>query len=411
MAPESKAEESVTAVATIAAKNYLARVRVLAASLAAHHSELPLYFMLTDEVDGCFEPGDEPFTLIRFAEYANRDASLWPLAFAYDRKTLAAACKPLLLGSLLDQGFSRVVFIDPDMLLLGRIDSVLRALEDVSILLCPHRLRPPAGEGGAAADLALLLSGTYNAGLLGVRDSESARHFIDWWWGRLRCHCRKIPQDGLHFDQRWLDLAPGLFAAVGLIKDPEINVAWWNLDERPLSVSEEEDGCAFSGCRLFHASGYEPERPEGVSAHTSRLSLEQIGSHAKLFAHYHRLIEAAGQDQVSQWPYAYANFDNGEPIPEIARDIYLDLGEFADRFGDPFVAAPGTSFFNWLRQPAESVGGEGAPISNLWFEIYRRRSDVQLECPDLRGQDRDRFLRWASTSGAREHGIPEALRI
>ena len=410
MAPEPVAGDSVTAVATIAAKNYLARVRVLAESLAAHHPELPLFFMLTDEIEGCFDAAEEPFALTRFADFAACDASLRSLAFAYDRKTLAAASKPLLLGSLLDQGFSRVLFVDPDMLLLDRIDGVLRQLEDLSVLLCPHRLRPPTGDGHVAADLGLLRSGTYNAGLLGVRESEPARRFLDWWWDRLRRHCRKSPQDGFHFDQRWLDLVPGLFPDVGLVKDPEINVGWWNLDERLLSDVDGEGGRAFSGCRLFHASGYEPDRPEGVSIHASWLDMEQIRSHAALFAHYHELLEAAGQSEVSEWPYAFGDFDSGVPIPDIVRDIYLDLGETAGRFGDPFVTAPATSFFNWLREPTEAMDAGGAPISNLWFEIYERRSDVQLDCPDIDGEDRDRFLRWTSDSGFREHDIPEALR-
>jgi hypothetical protein len=411
MAPETGVGDSLTAVATIAAKNYIARVRVLADSLAAHHPELPLFFMLTDEIEGCFEAAEESFTLIRFADFADRDASLSPLAFAYDRKTLAAASKPLLLRFLLDQGFSRVLFVDPDMLLLDRIDGVLRQLEDFSILLCPHRLRPPSGDDRVAADLGLLQSGTYNAGLLGVRESEPARAFIEWWWGRLRRHCRKSPQDGFHFDQRWLDLVPGLFSGVGLVKDPEINVGWWNFDERPLSVIDRKGGPSFSGCRLFHASGYEPDRPGGVSVHASWLGMEQVRSHAELFAHYHQLLEAAGQSEASQWPYAFGDFDNVVPIPDIVRDIYLDLDESAGHFGDPFVTQPATSFFRWLREPAQAMDTEGAPISNLWFEIYQRRSDVQFDCPDISGEDRGRFLRWTSDSGVREHDIPEALCV
>lgn len=411
MESEPRMKGPVTAVGTVAAKNYLARVRVLAESLAAHHPELPLFVLLTDEIDGRFVEADEPFNLIGFAELGVRDVSLRSLAFAYDRKTLAAACKPLLLGNLLDRGYSRVVYVDADTLLLGRIDSVLRKLEDLSILLCPHRLRPPSGDGRAAADLGLLRSGTYNAGLLGVRDSEPARRFIDWWWNRLRRHCRKSPQDGFHFDQRWLDLVPGLFSGVGLVKDPELNVGWWNFDERPISITDDADNGVFGGCKLFHASGYEPDRPEGVSIHAPWLRVEQIGPHAELFAHYRGLLETADENRVSRWSYAFGRFDNGVKIPDIARDIYLDLGESVGRFGDPFVAAPTTSFYSWLRQPAEAVGTRGAPISNLWFEIYGRRSDVRLECPDIGGEDRDRFLRWTSGSGVREHGIPEALRI
>lgn len=311
MVSDPREEGRVTAVGTIAAKNYLARVRVLADSLAVHHPQLSLFVMLTDEIEGRFVAVDEPFHLISFAELADCDASLRRLAFTYDRKALAAASKPLLLRTLLNRGYSRVVLVDADTLLLGRMDDVLRVLDDHSILLCPHRLKPPTGRGRADADLGLLRSGTFNAGLVGVRDTPPARSFIDWWRDRLQRHCRNSPEDGLHLDQRWLDLVPGLFPDVGLVRDPGINVGWWNFDERPISIANETE----------------------------------------------------------------------------------------------------TSFFGWLREPAEVAGTESPPITNLWFEIYTRRHDVRQEYPDIEGADRDRFVRWTLTSGVREHYIPEVFRI
>jgi hypothetical protein len=139
--------------------------------------------------------------------------------------------------------------------------------------------------------------------------------------------------------------------------------------------------------------------------------MQNIGSHAELFARYRGLLETAGQHHVSHWPYAFGRFDNGVPIPDVVRDIYLDLGDSAARFGDPFGAQPATSFFNWLRRLASGAGEGDPPISNLWFEIYLRRPDVRQEYPEVGGKDRGRFVHWAATSGVREHDIPEALRI
>ena len=56
------------AVITISARNFWPRVRALARSLAAHHAELPVAAVLTDEAEGCFDPRGEPLRVVRLQE-------------------------------------------------------------------------------------------------------------------------------------------------------------------------------------------------------------------------------------------------------------------------------------------------------------------------------------------------------
>jgi hypothetical protein len=58
----------VFAACTIVAKNYLSFARVLARSFHAHHPDLPFFVLLADEVDGYFDPAQEPFQLIPFCD-------------------------------------------------------------------------------------------------------------------------------------------------------------------------------------------------------------------------------------------------------------------------------------------------------------------------------------------------------
>ena len=46
--------------------------------------------------------------------------------------------------------------------------------------------------------------------------------------------------------------------------------------------------------------------------------------------------------------YAYDYFDNGKPIPELGRDLYWNLAEDVERFGNPFRTGGPNSFFDWL---------------------------------------------------------------
>ncbi len=115
-------------------------------------------------------------------------------------------------------------------------------------------------------------------------------------------------------------------------------------------------------------------------------------------------LAAAGWPESSQWPYAYDRFDDGVPIPPIARAIHRELGREAARFGDPFARdAPG-GFAAWL---GEAV--DGTPITRLWQVILEQRADLRDAFPDPFGADRDGFLRWTAQSGAREHLVSPLL--
>ena len=400
------------AVATVAAKNFWARVRVLARSLAVHNDGFELHSLLSDELDDRIDPGREPFNIVRLNALGLIGGQPSRLAFGYDRKALAAALKPLLLLKLLADGYERVLLIDADSLVLGSLQPVVEALDEHRIVLSPHRLHSRRGVDAMPTDLRLLRTGTFNGGLVGVRRSPQAREFLDWWWERLERHCVHDVHRGLHLDQRWLDLAPALFDGVHVLRDGRFNAAYWNLDH---GVVVRDDGAYApsngSAWRLFHFSGYDPDRPEQVTSYLPDLRVDEAGPAARLFHGYRELLLGAGQSEIAAWPYAYERFDNGVEIPDIVRRIFHDLGEAGGRHGDPFLTAGAGSFFAWLNAPSPGAGASRPPISNLWMEVYRRRADVRREYPDLEGGDRLRFLEWTTQSGLREHGIPEVFAL
>jgi GT2 family glycosyltransferase/glycosyltransferase involved in cell wall biosynthesis len=99
----------------------------------------------------------------------------------------------------------------------------------------------------------------------------------------------------------------------------------------------------------------------------------------------------------------YGYFDNGVRIPHLARDIYLGLGDDADRFGDPVSTVQPGSFFAWLNEIAERQPRPGPKVSRFWMNVYERRPDLQRRFAEVLGRHRDEFLEWVIEHGAAEY--------
>jgi hypothetical protein len=395
------------AVGTVVAKNYVPFARVLAESFRRHHPEISFFVVLADEVDEYFDPTAEPFSMLTLRDLGIPD--LKRFCFHYSRQQVVVATKAYLLSHLLDRGFASAVFLDADILILGNLDPLFRIIEKHAILLTPHLLAPLAGEERAARELNILLSGTYNGGFLGVSDTKSARLFLAWWQDRLREHCCHAVARGMHYDQRWLDLVPVYFEGVHILRDPTYNVAYWSLPERNVQVPDNLLAAGAGPCRFFHFSGFDPEQAPAVSRYSPRLTMGNVGPAVSLFDHYATLLSAAGYQTAKDWRYAYGCFDNGVAIPDAARQLYRDLGDVAERFGDPLRAEGNDSYFRWLNEPVGSASDPSLMLTHLWRAIYDQRPDLQIAIPDALNVNRREFIKWATSFGIKELGIHESL--
>jgi len=160
-------------------------------------------------------------------------------------------------------------------------------------------------------------------------------------------------------------------------------------------------------CRLFHFSGYEPWSPGRVTRYSDRVSMGDLGAAAGVFARYGDLLREEGVESTRHLPYRYAEFDNGVPLPAIARAMHRALGDTAQRFGDPFATGSG-SFFEWLGQPVDGARGRAPVVTRLWDAVYHSRPDLREAFPDHLGADRKRFLHWTRLEET-DHDVPRAL--
>ncbi|MCC7125792.1 MAG: hypothetical protein IT178_13150 [Acidobacteria bacterium] len=295
----------------------------------------------------------------------------------------------------------RVVYFKQETLVLASIAPLFDALATAPVVMTPHLPFPLRGPDAGDREQVILQSGVYNVGVLGVSNHPVARRLLDWWHQRLLTHCRHDVPNGMHFEQRWLDLAPAFFDGVQVLGDPSFNIGHWSLPER--TITRDANGEALvdgAPLRVFRFSGFDPDAPDRITRYHDRLSWDSLGEVQRLIASVREALFNEGHAEVRTWPYAYATFDSGVPIPTVARRLYLEMGEAARRFGNPFATAGEDSYWHWLRDHAP-----GTEVSRLWAAVHAERPDLQQAFPDLTGAGAVAFMNWARQFGVAEHRI------
>lgn len=389
---------------TIAAWPMYASAGVVARSFAAEHPEVPFVTLIADtrrEDEPEVGPGERIFV----SDLGRPD--LVGRAFRADQQEFSYAVTAALIEHLLDRGHDAVLFYKQESLICGPQDTLIERLRRDDIVLTPHLLGPLPGHDGPAREQNILLSGVHNLGFLGVANRDEGRRFLGWWDARLDEHCRRVVQDGMHFEQRWVDLVPSLFDHVGIVRDPAFNVGHWNITERAVTASPDGSDIRVGSrrCSLIRFSGYDVDRPDRMTRYAERVTPRDIGSAASALDRYRRALLAAGWTRSQGMDYGYARWHDGVEIPDCARAAYRDLPS-ADRtsLGDPFAVGPGT-FRDWLATPVDEVR---PPITRLHRSLYERRPDLREAFPDLLGVSRSRFLTWVR-SNREDSGLPVEL--
>ena len=382
------------ALATIVSKNYLAYARVLAHSFRRHHPAGRVFVLLVDEPDGRLAPQHEPFELVPLGDLDIPD--LRRFCFQYTILELNTAAKAAFLAHLLRaRGVARLLYLDPDILVARELTELGALLDRHSIVLTPHLLEALDADGRKPSERDILNAGAYNLGFLALRADATTERFLDWWARRLYDGCIVDPAGGLFVDQRWIDLVPGMFDGVHVLRHPGYNVAYWNLLHRRIEIDGPDVRVNGQPLHFFHFSGFDPDTPEGVSRHQDRFSLDDLPELRPLFEEYRARLMAAGYEETRRWPYAFRCFDNGVVVHPLVRRMYRRLGDGVARFGDPFATGHRGSFWRWIHE--ETLPGSGVP--RLWYEVYLSRADLRRVFPDVFGPHRAAFLAWTERHG------------
>ena len=319
---------------TIATRNFLSNTAVLAHSMRGHQPDHRLTCYLVEESVLPSDSFDGLFDIVPIKELELPNGLNF--IFQYTAFELCCALKPyIIMDQLVRFEADSVVFLDADMVLYSPL---IPALEESwrfgSILLTPHLL-----SSFGNADFALLsISGAYNAGFIAVRNNAESKEMLEWWQSRCRHDCHMDVGGGVNADQRWLDLAVGIFPCIGIIRNPGINVGHWNIHERSFSqiegqimVNHQVPLC------LFHFSGFVYP---GLSKHLNEKLLERgiPGIVQKLASEYDKILNHFQRENNLVKEYSFDRFSDQTPItPSMREVIRLGLVKCDDPFRERAV--------------------------------------------------------------------------
>ena len=306
-----------------------------------------------------------------------------------------------------DYQLDGILYFDSDIRVYRRLTPIFDALEQSNIVLTPH-LTEPILDDGRPNELDILRAGTYNLGFIALANRGGGRAFLKWWQRRVFDECVIDLDRSLNCDQRRVDLVPGLFDKVRILRDPGMNLAYWNIQQRHVECSSGVPLVNGAPLYFFHFSGFKPDAPGEFSRHQNRFRTQDLGEASTLVRDYRKELLQRGYGACKQWPYAYGSFTDGTPIPDVARRVHREDPSLPNTVADPFSAVGFKAFVRTWNCRLESPSGPSG-LTKLAHRIYSIRPDLRAAMPDVLGSDRPRYLEWFVGRAKQDYDLPEAL--
>lgn len=307
-----------TAVFTIGSRNYFAFVQTLMGSLADTNPQWDRFVGVADSLQLLQEDG---YKLIGIEDIDLPHPR--QMQFRYSILEFNTAIKPFVFKTLFtDYGYDRVIYLDPDIFVYEKMEELEAAFDNgSSIILTPH-FTGLWDDDKRPSEIEILLSGTYNCGFLGLAKSDETYDFLNWWSKKLEKKCIVDYKNGIFVDQKWVDLIPGFFNNVFILRHEGYNTAYWNLSHRKPKKIGKKFYFNNQPLRFFHFSGIDPFNISNISKYQNRFTINDIGVTKELFEDYAAAVLANGHLEYQTIPYAFAVFENGDPISDAYRYLY-----------------------------------------------------------------------------------------
>ncbi|HAL39439.1 MAG TPA: hypothetical protein DCP03_15530 [Polaromonas sp.] len=318
----------MTHIFTITAKNYLSLALTLGQSVARHHPEALFTICVADGIDDLSMSYEQSGHRLIDARTVLPDSAFNDMAFKYDVTEFCTSFKPAVFKHLFDTEPTTdlIYYMDPDTRLYSRLDSITEGSPEKTLYLAPHLLDCRIADDNPYPEYHHLWEGIFNLGFCAIRRTAASRRVLDWWDARLGIYCYSDYTDGLHTDQKWMDYAPAFFTKeLQVVRHYGVNVAHWNLIERPLTL---ENGMYYAGpdpLIFFHFSGFDFKGDllnKGVPLDRQKT---YSGPLLNDFARdYRQAVKDNGYEACIKLPYTYGRFDNGTPISKPHRRLYRE---------------------------------------------------------------------------------------
>ena len=293
-------------VCTIVSASYLPQAVVLAKSTQEFNPTLDIVVLITDLNHENF-PSLPGVVLLSAADLDLEPSRLDEMRNYYDVVEFATSLKPSLIKKLLNSGYEIVTFLDPDILVMASLESVHENVKSYGSVFTPHRISPIKSHKTLYAEKAFLQYGVLNLGFCSFNQSGIA--LLDWWEEHLRWDATRLPNSPVFTDQKWANLFVTYFD-IYIDKDPGLNLAPWNLDERFLEFKDQALFSGNSNLKFIHFSqmsgelvkGHDPGLWQSMGNGTSSFAASMIIINEITNSYIKKLSEARKTTQKFEIP-------------------------------------------------------------------------------------------------------------
>jgi len=398
------------AACTIVAHNYLPQARILAESFKKFHPESTFYIVIVDRPIEARLVKSDFFQVVPITDVDFGTEGFSHMAAIYDVTEFATSVKPFALKQLI-KSHDCVFYIDPDIKIFASLLPLVEKTLEHGWSLTPHSVKPIVRNERQPTEQEIKGAGIYNLGYVGV--TKKANEMLDWWAERLRRDCIIDVPNQLFTDQRWIDMAVGIFP-VHIERNTSYNVAYWNLDQRRLWKDGETYMVDDDVLHFFHFSGYDPLAPHWISKYQlgrPRVLMSDNAVMAELFVDYGDQMLAIRKEITDAGPYGWRDVIPGVQWSKgLRRLLRLELMQAEHDetelpptpYGDDGIQP----FLHWLRGVRS---GDQTKLPRYLSAIYWERGDLVHNFPEVRDGHHDRLQEWIYTSGVIENSTIRAF--
>lgn len=389
------------AVCTVVTYNNLHAALCLVRSIRRRWTtQPPIVIALVDHVDRP-RPGFEHVPGVEFVTPQQLDLpNLGWLLCKLTPTEICCTLKPYLVRHLFGRGFDTVLYSDSDLYFFADGTSFVNKLGLGDVLVTPHIMSPlPFNEPWTRVTMGQLAeAGVLNAGLFAMRDTPGTLSFLDTWKRLCSGPGGFLKDLGNQNEQQFFNWVSTFSDNVRVCRDPRVNVAYWNLHERPIRWGGL-DGQARDRWYLgeqpitcFHFSGFGWSQGR-LSVFDDRSRPHVNVNLFELCEYYAAALAASGRDHYAAVPY---EFDQVAGLP-LDAFIRTELKR-SEAKGTPASHEWPRSGHSALETLNTTVGD--ASLVPKFLEPIQMRADLQPFHDHLFPRD---WIGWANRGLWRDH--------
>ena len=324
-----------TIVFTSITKNYFAKAVVLANSIKRVNPSVVFHVVMAEHEpftadDVIPDSIDSIITLSEFDDILDEQ-----YLFMHSLVEVCTALKPLYLNKLLQNGWQKIHYFDPDMRVFSDISVAIDSMDDATIGLTPHITSPDFNlDSIMINEMSAAKHGVFNLGFLAIKSSDESKLFAKWWADRVIKFGFSETFMGSFTDQKVCDFAPCYFTGLKVLRHPGFNVAHWNLNDRQVKTIDDEIYVGASKLVFYHFSAYD----SGIGR---ELIEERDANESATLLHiwdiYAQELQQAGEAHYSTFAWPLSTFNDGVTITKAMRLYYRQNAFVRQLFPKPLT--------------------------------------------------------------------------